>query len=51
MSGELLNETLFMSMAQARVEIEAWVDDYYNRERPHSSLGHAPPTAFAGQTG
>ena len=46
MRDELLNETLFMSMAHARVEIAAWVDDY-NRERPHSSLGYAKPEAFA----
>jgi transposase InsO family protein len=39
---ELLNETLFMSLAHARVEIAAWVEDY-NRERPHSSLGYATP--------
>ncbi|MBX7483321.1 IS3 family transposase [Qipengyuania qiaonensis] len=48
MRDELLNETLFMSLAQARVEIAAWVDDY-NRERPHSSLGYATPAAFAAE--
>ncbi|MCC4234097.1 IS3 family transposase [Sphingobium soli] len=48
MRDELLNETLFMSMAHARVEIAAWVDDY-NRERPHSSLGYATPPAFAAE--
>ena len=37
MRDELLNETLFLSLAHARVEIAAWVEDY-NRERPHSSL-------------
>ncbi len=36
MRDELLNETLFMSLAHARVEIAAWVEDY-NRERPHSN--------------
>ncbi|WP_246465618.1 transposase, partial [Novosphingobium jiangmenense] len=46
MRDELLNETLFMSLAHARVEIAAWVEDY-NRERPHSSLGYATPAAFA----
>jgi putative transposase len=34
MRDELLNETLFLSMTHARVEITAWVEDY-NRERPH----------------
>jgi transposase InsO family protein len=46
MRDELLNETLFTSLAHARVEIAAWVEDY-NRERPHSSLGYATPAAFA----
>tara|TARA_R100001198_G_scaffold97042_1_gene91567 strand:- start:1692 stop:2507 length:816 start_codon:yes stop_codon:yes gene_type:complete len=46
MRDELLNETLFMSLAHARVEIVAWVDDY-NRERPHSSLDYDTPAAFA----
>ncbi|MBO6776441.1 MAG: IS3 family transposase [Marinibacterium sp.] len=48
MRDELLNETLFMSLTHARVEIAAWVDDY-NRERPHSSLGYATPAAFAAE--
>lgn len=41
MRDELLNETLFMNLAHARVEIASWVEDY-NRERPHSSLGYDP---------
>jgi len=48
MRDELLNETLFMSLAHARVEIAAWVEDY-NRERPHSSLGYVTPAAFAAE--
>ena len=48
MRDELLNETRFMSLAHARVEIAAWVEDY-NRERPHSSLGYATPAAFAAE--
>lgn len=48
MRAELLNETLFMSLAHARVEIAAWVEDH-NRERPHSSLGYATPAAFAAE--
>ena len=46
MRDELLNETLFLSMAHARETIAGWVDDY-NTERPHSSLGYATPVAFA----
>ena len=48
MRDELLNETLFMSLAHAWVEIAAWVEDY-NRERPHSSLGYVTPAAFAAE--
>lgn len=43
---ELPIETLFMSLADARVEIAARVEDY-NRARPHSPLGYANPAAFA----
>lgn len=48
MRDELLNETLFLSLAHARIEIAAWVDDY-NRERPHSSLGYETPAAYAAE--
>ena len=46
MRDELLNETLFISLAHAREKIAAWADDY-NTGRPHSSLGYATPAAFA----
>ena len=46
MRDELLNETLFTSIAHAREKVAAWVDDY-NVERPHSSLGYATPAVFA----
>ena len=46
MRDELLNETLFTSIAHAREKISAWVNDY-NLERPHSSLGYATPAVFA----
>jgi transposase InsO family protein len=46
MRDELLNETLFLSMDHARVQIAAWVEDY-NHERPHSVLGYETPAAFA----
>ena len=49
MRDELLNGTLFLTMAHdARFEIAAWMDDY-NRERPHSSLGYSTPAAFAAE--
>ena len=46
MRDELLNETLFTSLAHAREAVAAWADDY-NAERPHSALGYATPVAYA----
>ena len=43
---ELLNETLFSSLDEAREKITAWKEDY-NRHRPHSSLGNLTPQEFA----
>jgi transposase InsO family protein len=48
MRDELLNETLFLSLAHARAVVRAWADDY-NTERPHSSLGYGTPAAFAAE--
>ena len=43
---ELLNETLFVSLAHARTALAAWKLDY-NTIRPHSSLRNLPPAAYA----
>src|SRR3954451_248224 len=43
---ELLNETLFTSLAQARVALRCWRADY-NDARPHSQLGWKTPSEFA----
>ena len=43
---EFLNETLFTSLAQARVALEWWRTDY-NGSRPHSKLGWKTPSEFA----
>ena len=43
---ELLNETLFTSLAQARVVLGCWRTDY-NDNRPHSKLGWRTPSEFA----
>ena len=43
---ELLNETLFRSLAHTRAVLEAWRADY-NHERPHSRLGWMSPTIYA----
>jgi putative transposase len=43
---ECLNEHVFLSLAEARLTIEAWRYDY-NHSRPHSSLGALTPSEFA----
>jgi putative transposase len=43
---ELLNETLFVSLAHVRAALDDWRDDY-NTVRPHSALGNLPPAAYA----
>ena len=46
MRDELLNETLFFDLADARARIAAWAADY-NHERPHSALGYLTPAVYA----
>ena len=43
---ELLNGEIFYSLAEARTVIEGW-RQYYNTQRPHSSLGYKPPAPVA----
>ena len=43
---ELLNETLFRSLADARAKPQAWRRDY-NEVRPHSSIGYLTPAEHA----
>jgi putative transposase len=43
---ELLNETLFTSLTQARVALGCWRVDY-NDARPHSQLGWKTQSEFA----
>lgn len=45
---ECLNRELFGNLAEARVVIEQWREQY-NQERPHSSLGYQTPREFARQ--
>jgi len=42
---ECLNLEWFHSLAEARVIIQRW-RQYYNEERPHSSLGYLTPVEF-----
>ncbi len=46
--SERLNASWFLSMADARVRIDAWREDD-NHHRPHTSLGNLTPAAFADQ--
>jgi putative transposase len=45
---ECLNETLFVSLPQARAVLEAWRLDY-NGVRPHSALANRTPEEFRAQ--
>ena len=44
--SELMNETLFTSLIDARATITDWMEDC-NRTRPHSSPGNLTPQEFA----
>ena len=44
MRDELLNETLFFSLEQARRTVANWAADY---SRPHSAIGYETPAAYA----
>ncbi len=46
---ELLNETLFHSLRQAREELANWKVDY-NHVRPHSAHNGLPPAKFAAKS-
>ena len=47
MRDEFLNGELFGNMYEAQVLTKRWVD-YYNKIRPHSSLGWRPPAPQSG---
>jgi putative transposase len=46
---EKLNDTLFTTLHQARVELATWKNDY-NNHRPHAGLGWLTPSEFAKTT-
>ena len=46
MRDELLDVEEFACLAEARVVIEDWREDY-NQRRPHSALGMLTPATFA----
>ena len=43
---ELLNGEIFYTLKEAKIVIEGW-RQYYNKVRPHSSLGYRPPAPEA----
>ena len=45
---ELLNETAFSSLSEARALLAEWQADY-NRVRPHSALANQTPEEFKAQ--
>ncbi len=45
---ECLSRRWFSSLWEARVVIESW-RNFYNKERPHSSLGYLTPVEFSGK--
>lgn len=47
---EFLNDTLFTSLAHARVALKEWRDDY-NTRRVHSRIGWLTPAVYASQFG
>jgi hypothetical protein len=47
---ECLNQHVFVSLDDARFKIEKWRVEY-NRERPHSSLGHLTPEVRSKESG
>lgn len=50
MHDECLNEELFLDLEDARNKISRW-RQYYNEQRPHSSLGMLAPREFAARSG
>lgn len=43
---ECLNQSWFLTLSDAQERIEEWRQDD-NERRPHSALGHCPPSEFA----
>jgi putative transposase len=40
----------YENLEQLRVNIEEFIEQYYNRQRLHSALGYRSPEEFEGQT-
>ena len=49
LKAELMEDGAFLSLDDARIEIGAYIDNYYNTIRLHSALGYLSPIQFEAQ--
>jgi putative transposase len=49
LKAEMLQDGCFINAQDARTEIFAYIDSYYNTRRKHSSLGYQTPAQFEAQ--
>jgi len=49
LKAEMLDDGRFINAHDARTEIFAYIESYYNTHRKHSSLGYQTPTQFEAQ--
>lgn len=50
LKAELMEDGAFLSLADARLEIGEYIDNYYNTVRLHSALDYLSPVQFETQT-
>ncbi len=49
LKNELLQEGEFIDESDARTELFAYIESYYNTQRKHSSIGYKTPVQFESQ--
>lgn len=50
LKNELLQNGVFLNESDARTELFAYIDGYYNTQRKHSALGYLSPSKFESQS-
>jgi transposase InsO family protein len=45
LKNEMYHQEVFPTRAKARLEVATYIEVYYNRQRPHSTLGYRTPAA------
>jgi len=50
LKAEMLQDGCFINAQDARTEIFAYIDSYYNTQRKHSSLGYQTPAQFEAES-